>query len=104
MRYLLLSCRSLLINLSFVSHILDINPSHRRNLFDSPCNHFIRLSFGPPLPELDRGLDGIQRLVNRAKAHYEEDGHLMNGMGKGYAVSEKESQSKGSLDAPSSGS
>ncbi|KAJ7074080.1 aminotransferase [Mycena amicta] len=25
----------------------DINPSHRRNLFNSPCHHFIRISFGP---------------------------------------------------------
>jgi len=27
----------------------DINPSHRRNLFNSPCHHYVRLSFGPPL-------------------------------------------------------
>ena len=33
----------------------DINPSHRRNLFHSPCHHFVRLSFGPPLADLDMG-------------------------------------------------
>ena len=33
----------------------DINPSHRRNLFNSPCHHFVRLSFGPPLEDLDKG-------------------------------------------------
>lgn len=33
----------------------DINPSHRRNLFNSPCHHFIRISFGPPLADLDKG-------------------------------------------------
>jgi aspartate/methionine/tyrosine aminotransferase len=33
----------------------DINPSHRRNLFNSPCHHFVRLSFGPPLEQLDKG-------------------------------------------------
>jgi hypothetical protein len=33
----------------------DINPSHRRNLFHSPCHHFVRLSFGPPLEDLDKG-------------------------------------------------
>ena len=33
----------------------DINPSHRRNLFHSPCHHFVRLSFGPPLADLDKG-------------------------------------------------
>jgi hypothetical protein len=35
----------------------DINPSHRRNLFSSPCHHFVRISFGPPLEDLDRGAD-----------------------------------------------
>lgn len=33
----------------------DLNPAHRRNLFDSPCQHFVRLSYGPALEELDRG-------------------------------------------------
>lgn len=33
----------------------DINPAHRRNLFNSPCHHFVRLSFGPPLDDLVRG-------------------------------------------------
>lgn len=33
----------------------DINPAHRRNLFSSPCHHFVRLSFGPPLEDLDKG-------------------------------------------------
>ena len=33
----------------------DINPAHRRNLFHSPCHHFVRLSFGPPLEDLDKG-------------------------------------------------
>jgi len=45
----------------------DINPSHRRNLFKSPCHHFIRISFGPPLEDLDRGLDAIDRVLKRAK-------------------------------------
>jgi aspartate/methionine/tyrosine aminotransferase len=33
----------------------DINPAHRRNLFRSPCHHFVRLSIGPPLEDLDKG-------------------------------------------------
>lgn len=45
----------------------DINPSHRRNLFNSPCHHFIRLSFGPPLEDLDRGLDAIGRVLSKAR-------------------------------------
>jgi aspartate/methionine/tyrosine aminotransferase len=43
----------------------DINPSHRRELFESPCHHFVRLSFGPPMDELTRGLDGIERVVKK---------------------------------------
>jgi len=45
----------------------DINPSHRRNLFFSPCHHFVRISFGPPLKDLDMGLDAIERLVKKAR-------------------------------------
>lgn len=45
----------------------DINPSHRRNLVDSPCHHFVRLSFGPPLEDLDKGLDAIERVLKRAR-------------------------------------
>ena len=33
----------------------DINPAHRRNLFNSICHHFVRISFGPPLKDLDMG-------------------------------------------------
>jgi hypothetical protein len=52
------------------------SPSHRRNIVHSPCEPYVRLSFGPPLDELDRGLDGIQRVLEKAKAGHE--------MGKGY--------------------
>ncbi|KDQ61119.1 hypothetical protein JAAARDRAFT_55833 [Jaapia argillacea MUCL 33604] len=45
----------------------DINPSHRRNLFNSPCHHFVRISFGPPLEDLDKGLDAIGRVLRKAK-------------------------------------
>ncbi|GAW08036.1 pyridoxal phosphate-dependent transferase [Lentinula edodes] len=45
----------------------DINPSHRRNLFNSPCHHFVRLSFGPPVEDLDKGIDAIARVLKKAK-------------------------------------
>lgn len=54
----------------------DINPSHRRNLLDSPCNSYVRLSFGPTLEEIDRGLDGIERMLNAATKHVEDGGDL----------------------------
>ncbi|KAG6862053.1 hypothetical protein C0995_007183 [Termitomyces sp. Mi166 len=45
----------------------DINPAHRRNLFNSPCHHFVRLSFGPPIEDLDRGLDAIGQVLQKAR-------------------------------------
>ena len=71
----------------------DINPSHRRDLFNSPCHHFVRLSFGPPLEDLDKGthileclslnlyrcltigLDAIARVIQRAR----DDGGIRSG-------------------------
>ncbi|KAH9945830.1 aminotransferase [Epithele typhae] len=50
----------------------DINPAHRRNLFHSSCHHFVRLSFGPPLADLDKGLDAIGRVLKKARR---EGGH-----------------------------
>ncbi|KAJ7772871.1 pyridoxal phosphate-dependent transferase [Mycena maculata] len=45
----------------------DINPTHRRNLSSSPYHHFVRISFGPPLEELDRGLDAFARVLKKAR-------------------------------------
>ncbi|KAJ7578408.1 pyridoxal phosphate-dependent transferase [Mycena floridula] len=45
----------------------DINPSHRRNLFNSPCHHYVRLSFGPPVEDLDKGLDAMGRVLKKAR-------------------------------------
>jgi aspartate/methionine/tyrosine aminotransferase len=43
----------------------DLNPSKRRDLFDSPCHHFVRFSYGPNLDTLKMGLDGIERVVKK---------------------------------------
>ena len=43
----------------------DLNPAKRRDLFDSPCHHFVRLSYGPRMEVLEMGLDGIERVVNK---------------------------------------
>jgi len=45
----------------------DINPAHRRDLFSSPCHHSVRLSFGPPLEDLDKGIDAIARVLRKVK-------------------------------------
>ncbi|KAI7855457.1 aminotransferase [Circinella umbellata] len=45
----------------------DINPAQRRELFESPCHHFVRLSFGPPMEELAKGLDAIERVIRKFK-------------------------------------
>ena len=41
----------------------DLNPSKRRDLFDSPCHKHVRLSYGPRMDVLKMGLDGIERVV-----------------------------------------
>ncbi|KAI8819694.1 aminotransferase [Fimicolochytrium jonesii] len=43
----------------------DINPGRRRELFNSPFHHYLRLSFGPPMEQLEKGLDGIERLLRK---------------------------------------
>ena len=43
----------------------DLNPAKRRDLFDSPCHHFVRLSYGPKLETLKLGLDRIERIVKK---------------------------------------
>ncbi|GAA6064335.1 hypothetical protein JCM10212_003580 [Sporobolomyces blumeae] len=60
----------------------SINPSHRRNLLEEPCERFVRLSYGPKLEELDRGLDGIQRLVEKAKKAQADGRDLYDLFGK----------------------
>lgn len=49
----------------------DIDPVHRRNLLTSKCHHFVRLSFGPELAELERGMTGIRRVLASMEAHVE---------------------------------
>ena len=43
----------------------DLNPAKRRDLFDSPCHHFVRLSYGPRMEHLEKGLDGIERIIKK---------------------------------------
>ncbi|KAJ2904969.1 aminotransferase class i and ii [Zalerion maritima] len=50
----------------------DLNPSRRRDLFDSPCHHFVRLSYGPKMEALKMGCDGIERAIQKAKKAQED--------------------------------
>lgn len=43
----------------------DLNPAKRRDLFDSPCHHFVRLSYGPRMETLKLGMDSIERIVKK---------------------------------------
>lgn len=43
----------------------DLNPSKRRDLFDSPCHHFVRVSYGPRMDHLKAGLDGFERVLKK---------------------------------------
>jgi aspartate/methionine/tyrosine aminotransferase len=76
----------------------DLNPAKRRDLFDSPCHHFVRISYGPKMDVLKMGMDGIERVVKKARGHLfmsprfgsaiidepeaEDDGHGMKGQGE----------------------
>lgn len=46
----------------------DLNPSRRRDLFDSPCHHFVRVSYGPRMDVLKMGLDGFERILKKYNA------------------------------------
>jgi len=46
----------------------DLNPSKRRDLFDSPCHHFVRVSYGPRMDHLKAGLDGFERILKKYNA------------------------------------
>ena len=45
----------------------DLNPSRRRDLFDSPCHHFVRVSYGPRMETLKAGMDGFERILKKHK-------------------------------------
>ncbi|KAI9104567.1 aminotransferase [Phlyctochytrium arcticum] len=44
----------------------DLNPGNRRELFESPFHHYVRLSFGPPMEQLEKGLNGIEKMLIKA--------------------------------------
>ena len=46
----------------------DLNPSSRRDLFDSPCHHRCRISYGPKWETLIKGMDGIERVLRNHHA------------------------------------
>lgn len=46
----------------------DLNPQSRRDLFDSPCHHYCRLSYGPKWDTLKKGINGIERVLQKHDA------------------------------------
>jgi len=56
----------------------DLNPSKRRDLFDSPCHHFVRISYGPKMEVLKMGMDAIERVVKKARGEIDADDHAIN--------------------------
>ncbi|POY75139.1 hypothetical protein BMF94_1770, partial [Rhodotorula taiwanensis] len=53
-----------------------------RNLLDSPCDRFVRLSFGPPMDEIKRGLDGIERIITRVAKLMDQGASLEDVIGR----------------------
>ena len=43
----------------------DVNPGKRRELFNSPFHHYIRISYGPSMETLKLGMDSIEALVRK---------------------------------------
>lgn len=37
-------------------------------MFDSPCHHYVRLSYGPKWESLIKGIDGIERVLRKHDA------------------------------------
>jgi aspartate/methionine/tyrosine aminotransferase len=60
----------------------DINPGKRRELFRSPYHHFVRMSFGPPLDDLKKGMDSLERLIIKFRVSKTSTQTEENGNGK----------------------
>lgn len=43
----------------------DVNPGGRRDHLPSRLKSYLRLSYGPPMPELERGLDRLGKIIRR---------------------------------------
>mmetsp|Transcript_13149 Transcript_13149/g.33559 ORF Transcript_13149/g.33559 Transcript_13149/m.33559 type:complete len:469 (-) Transcript_13149:177-1583(-) len=43
----------------------DVNPGKRRELFHSPYHHYVRLSLGPELVQLERGMAAFERILKK---------------------------------------
>ena len=46
----------------------DVDPGKRREHLPSRLQHFVRISFGPSMPEIKEGLDRIEALIERHRA------------------------------------
>jgi len=46
----------------------DVDPGKRRSHIPSRLSHYVRISYGPPIAEVMRGLDGLQRCIQDAKS------------------------------------
>ena len=58
----------------------DINPARRRNIIHSPCEKFIRISYGPELLQVDRGLDALERVIAKADPNHADNAKLGKGL------------------------
>lgn len=45
----------------------DINPGKRRELFSSPYHHYVRVSFGPSMKILERGMANLKLMIEAYK-------------------------------------
>ena len=52
----------------------DVNPGKRRELFNSPFHHYIRISYGPSMDALKIGMDAFEALVKKYSHVHEHVG------------------------------
>lgn len=52
--------------ISVPGSFFDVDPGHRREHIPSRLEHYIRLSFGPPMRELELGLQRLQSVIDQA--------------------------------------
>ena len=49
----------------------DLNPRDIRNLRKSKCINFIRFSYGPPMENLEKGMEQLGKMIEYWKTHQE---------------------------------
>lgn len=64
----------------------DLHPTKRSNLFTSPCHHYVRVSYGPSMTELKKGMDGFERVLHHIETQVAAGEDIHDVVGKDLKV------------------